>query len=113
MRTMALAVLAARARRGLPSLRQGIGVHFGPAGVGNEGTTERASYTVVGDTVNLASRLELSTKEIGADTLVSEQAVISARACPGDAPLSALESLGPWKVQGREQPVTVYRLAVG
>ena len=62
-----------RAKRGLPPLRQGIGIHYGTAVAGNVGTLERLQYTVVGDTVNYASRLEAATKELGVEVLLSEE----------------------------------------
>jgi len=58
--------------RGIPPLKTGIGINTGDAVVGNFGSTVRFSYTALGDTVNLASRLESATKKLGADILISE-----------------------------------------
>jgi len=60
-----------RAAKGLEPIGQGIGLHFGEAIVGNIGTEDRLEYTVIGDTVNVASRLESACKETGADFIIS------------------------------------------
>jgi adenylate cyclase len=54
---------AKRRERGAPPLTVVIGVHYGPAVVGNVGAEQRLEFTVVGDTVNVASRLERLTRE--------------------------------------------------
>jgi len=57
---------------GLPPFVVRIGIHFGDAVVGNVGSTERMNYTVLGNSVNLAARLEGLNKEYGTTMLVSE-----------------------------------------
>ena len=57
--------------KGWPSLRHGIGIHTGEALAANIGSPDRLSYLLVGDTVNLASRLQSLTKKIGTEMIIS------------------------------------------
>jgi adenylate cyclase len=101
----ALAALNARwGAGGLVELRMGIGVHTGQVFVGNIGGAARVKYTVVGDPVNLASRVEGLNKELGTTILITEET----RAAVGD--LVDVKDRGLMTVKGRVQPVHVYEL---
>jgi adenylate cyclase len=69
------------AAEGLPEIRVGVGVNTGRMVIGNMGSEQRFDYTVVGDEVNVAARLEAASKEAGAPILVS--AATLAAAGPG------------------------------
>jgi adenylate cyclase len=94
------------ADRGLPEFDIGIGVHSGEAVIGNIGSSVRMEYTAIGDTVNIASRLESQTKETGAHILASRDTV----SMFGDGlRTGALHRLN---VKGRAAPVEAFEIVV-
>jgi class 3 adenylate cyclase len=102
---------ARRHMDGLPGLRIGVGVHHGDVVAGNIGTTRHAQYTVIGDVVNLASRLESATREHGVTVLVSKEARDAAAAATDDdgkSPPLPLRALGTITVKGRDAGVDVF-----
>ena len=72
MRTRLEQLNELRLREGKPSFRHGIGIHTGEVLAGNIGSDDRLSYSLVGATVNLTSRIQGLTKEFGCDLLISE-----------------------------------------
>jgi adenylate cyclase len=60
------------AERGAPALKVSAGLHFGPAIIGNIGPSRRLEFAVVGDTVNVASRLEAASRELGCSIVASD-----------------------------------------
>jgi len=91
-------------QRGLPEMSARIGLNTGVATVGNMGSKEHVNYTLIGDEVNLASRLEGVNKEFGTKIIVSEATYL-----PAKEQLDVRE-LALIKVKGKKLPVRIYEL---
>ena len=93
-------------REGMPTFKVGVGINKGEAIVGNIGARRRMQYTALGDTVNLASRLQNATKETGSTLLVSES--VKEEAEPDLHGVAIFKALGELTVKGREKQVPVF-----
>jgi len=97
-----------RASRGEPPAHGRLGIQSGQATAGNIGTPDRINYTVIGDDVNIAQRLEQLGKEVSPD---AEVAISVSAATVADLDgLFEVEPVGDMEVKGRAAPVAVFRL---
>ncbi len=99
-------IMRARAeetKKPFKELKAGIGIHTGRASVGNMGSKQRFAYSALGDTVNLASRLEAQTKGYGISVMISEEV-------RKQVPTFAALEIDLLTVKGRKEPERVYVL---
>jgi adenylate cyclase len=94
--------------RGLPPMNIRIGINSGEMSVGNMGSRERFDYTIMGDNVNLASRLEEINKEYGTNIAISQYTYELCKKHERDS--WTVRELDTIRVRGRNEPVTIYEL---
>ena len=90
----------------LPIIRHRVGVYHGPCFVENVGSEDRVEFTVIGDTVNVASRICEACKEINSDVLFSEDMKIRlSETLPS-------EEVKNFQVRGRDKKITLHKMIV-
>jgi adenylate cyclase len=93
-------------KKNMPDIKIGCGINTGEAVIGNMGSEDRFNYTALGDSVNLASRLESLTKQYGVSIIVSESTYNKVK---GKFDFRKLDKV---KVKGKKIPITIFELCV-
>jgi adenylate cyclase len=101
---------AERVTDGEPPLAMGIGVNYGPAVIGDVGGGQSLSFTVIGDTVNTASRLQRLTRSLATPLVASDTVVTAAKSasCGITPVLTGLAEHGEHPLRGRTDPVKIW-----
>lgn len=109
MRSALLTLNISRRERGLTEIQIGMGLHAGAAISGTIGSEERMEFTVIGDTVNVTSRIESSTKHFEVDLLVSDE-VFNRLSKPELEALFKFDLAGDIEVKGKSLPLRLYKV---
>ena len=104
MRNALEALNRERTAEGKAAFAHGIGVHSGSVLAGNSGSDEQSAYCLIGNTVNVAARIQGLTRNVGCDILISGETVKQMSVSP------KMEQQPPGRVKGYSKPITVYRL---
>jgi class 3 adenylate cyclase len=113
-RALDAAVLMVKAIKELSSNRElpiqlGVGIHSGPVIAGCLGGGLRLEFTVIGDTVNTASRLESLAKKMGLEVLLSRE--VRERVVINSEPVPSITSLGRVEIRGKQKSLEVYTVS--
>lgn len=100
------------AKAGAPVLTVSVGLHYGPVILGDIGPSRRLEFAVLGDTVNVASRLEAASRELGCRVVASDALVKAARPNDGDgdARVAGFSAAGAVALRGRSAAMEVWTL---
>ena len=105
-----------RAERDLVPINIRLGLHYGPVVLGDVGTEEYVEFTVIGDTVNTASRLQQAARTLDCDLIVSQELVTAIKGEDGrenmDSLLGPLRRYGNFAIRGRSQAVEVWTFSM-
>src|SRR5206468_6635023 len=100
---------AERASGGLPPMRMGIGLHYGPVVAGDIGSRRSMAFATVGDTTNFTSRLQALTRDLDVTLVVSGALVTVGERENGDRTLlQGLVARGPHTLRGRDAPIDLW-----